>query len=137
MLIGYTGPGSSGKDGEILHRFIASLFEDCDVRITPPDILYDSTHYLISRSKDGENVECYIKGWDLESIIDDLRVEMKCYAVGVMEELAGDISIDIKEPVEKFRFMMEALDRLRKANKEIANEVTRRYMEKIENKENK
>ena len=129
MLKDYTGPGADDVEGEIVHRFIGELLDDCDVLVNVPDIDGDKSYYRIMRKmQSGRTVEVLIQGWDLESIAEDCRFEKREYAEDILEKLVrnrDDVNID--DVIEKFSFMMEISDRISGAKADIDDQVGERF----------
>ena len=136
MLVEYCGPGAAGKEGELLHRFIGELFDDCEVRILVPDIEGDKSYYKISKKMpSGKDVEVMIQGWCLESLTEDCYDEKRDYAEKVLERLVLEKKIDIEEVSEKFGLLMDVYERIRKEMIDIEDEVGKRYMTYLKNEE--
>ena len=133
MLIEYIGPGAAGEKGEILHRFIGELLDDCEVYVTVPDIDGDKSYYNVRKKMpSGRTVEVDLQGWGLASILSILKEEKAWYADDMMERVVRKENIDFEKYKDKFSLMMELYGRLLKAYREITDETWSRY-EKIMN----
>lgn len=129
MLKNYTGPGAAGKDGEVTHRFIGELLDDCEVTVSVPDIDGDKSYYCIARrAPSGIRREVNLQGWDLESVAEDSILERRDCAERIAEDLVRDPDKwNMVHAIENYLFHKEISDRICNAKADVDSIVGERY----------
>ena len=129
MLKDYNGPGADDKEGEVTHRFIGELLDDCEVLICPPDIDGDKSYYRIRKKMpSGIMREVNLQGWDLESVAEDSICEKRDCAERIVEQMVGNPDKwNMAEAIETYSLHKEISDRICKAKMEVDHVVGERY----------